>query len=163
MKKFLSIAAFLFGMMTMADAQIPAVTLKTMSGKVVRTDTIANAGKPFIIDFWATWCKPCKRELAAIHEVYDDWQEETGVKVYAISIDQAQNTNKVMPLVNAAGWKYDVLLDPNGELARTFGVQSIPFTIICDGNGKIVYKHNGYADGDEEELIEKVRSLIKKK
>ena len=142
-------------------AQLPAITLKTMDGKTVRTDTLSNDGKPFIIDFFATWCKPCNRELDAIAEVYEDWQEETGVKIFAISIDQAQNINKVKPLVNNHGWEYDVLLDPNGDLKRALGIQMIPFVLICDGRGKIVYKHSGYTDGAETELIEKVRELIK--
>ena len=142
-------------------AQLPAVTLKTMDGKAVRTDTLSNDGKPFFIDFFATWCKPCNRELDAIAEVYEDWQEETGVKIFAISIDQAQNINKVKPLVNNHGWEYDVLLDPNSDLKRALGVQMIPFVLICDGKGKIVYKHSGYTDGAEMELIEKVRELIK--
>ena len=142
-------------------AQLPAITLKTMDGKTVRTDTLSNDGKPFIIDFFATWCKPCNRELDAIAEVYEDWQEETGVKIFAISIDQAQNINKVKPLVDNHGWEYDVLLDPNGDLKRALGIQMIPFVLICDGKGKIVYKHSGYTDGAETELIEKVRELIK--
>ena len=60
-----------------------------------------------IISFFATWCKPCNRELKAINEVYADWQEETGVKLIAISIDQAQNVNKVKPLVDENGWPYE--------------------------------------------------------
>ena len=143
-------------------AQLPAVTLKTMDGTEVRTDTLANDGKPFIIDFFATWCKPCNRELDAISEVYEEWQEETGVKIIAVSIDQAQNINKVKPLVSNHGWEYEVLLDPNGDFKRALGCQMIPYTIIVDGKGDIVYKHNGYTDGAETELIEKVRQLQKK-
>ncbi len=144
------------------SAQLPAVTLKTIDGQSVSTDTLNNGGKPFIIDFFATWCKPCNRELDAIAEVYEDWQQETGVKIYAISIDQAQNINKVKPLVSNHGWTYDVLLDPNGDMKRALGIQMIPFVLIVDGQGNIVYKHNGYTDGAEEELIEKVRKLVKK-
>ena len=143
-------------------AQLPAVTLKTMDGTEVRTDTLANDGKPFIIDFFATWCKPCNRELDAISEVYEEWQEETGVKIIAVSIDQAQNINKVKPLVSNHGWEYEVLLDPNGDFKRALGCQMIPYTIIVDGKGDIVYKHNGYTDGAETELIETVRQLQKK-
>ncbi|MBQ8051366.1 MAG: TlpA family protein disulfide reductase [Bacteroidaceae bacterium] len=143
-----------------AYAQLPAITLKTMDGQTVKTDTLNNQGRPFIISFFATWCKPCNRELSAIQEVYEDWQEETGVKVIAVSIDQAQNINKVKPLVDEHGWEYDVLLDPNSDFRRALGIQMIPFTLIVDGKGKIVHKHNGYTDGAETELIEKVRELV---
>ena len=161
MKKFLLF--FLFsGIFTIgAKAELPTVTLKTIDGKTVNTDTLKNDGKPFIIDFFTTWCKLCNRELADIAEVYDEWKEETGVKIFAVSIDQAQNMNKVKPLVNNHSWEYDVLLDPNSDFKRALGIQTIPFVLICDGKGNIVYKHNGYTDGAEEELIEKVRELIK--
>ncbi len=161
MKKILFILALLVSMSTIAFAQLPSVTLKDLNGKTVSTDTLSNGGKPFIIDFFATWCKPCNRELSAIAEVYEDWQEETGVKVIAVSIDQAQNIHKVKPLVDNHEWPYEVLLDPNSDLKRALGIQMIPYTLIIDGKGNIVYKHNGYADGEENELIEKVRQLIK--
>ena len=146
--KFLFIAAFL-AIAGLAQAQkLPAVTLKDINGKTVQTDQLSNDGKPFIISFFATWCKPCNRELSAISEVYPDWQDETGVK-------------QVKPLVDSNGWEYDVLLDPNSDFKRALGIQMIPYVLIVDGQGNIVYKHNGYTDGAENELIEKVRELIK--
>lgn len=151
----------LVGILSVAQAQLPNVTIKDIEGRAVRMDTLRNDGKPFIIDFFATWCHPCNRELKAIADVYQDWQEETGVKIFAVSIDQAQNVNKVKPLVESNGWEYEILLDPNSDFKRALGVQMIPYTLICDGDGKIVYKHNGYTDGAENELIEKVRELIK--
>ncbi|MBQ8127600.1 MAG: TlpA family protein disulfide reductase [Prevotella sp.] len=160
MKKLMILAAMM-AMVGSAFAQMPKVTLKDISGKAISTDTLSNNGKPFIIDFFATWCKPCNRELDAIAEVYDEWVEETGVKIFAVSIDQAQNINKVKPLVDNHGWDYDVLLDPNSDLKRALGIQMIPYTLIVDGKGQIVYKHNGYTDGAEQELIEKVRELVK--
>ena len=162
MKKsiLLSIVALAFSVSSL-QAQLPAVTLKTLNGSEVRTDTLSNNGKPFIIDFFATWCKPCNRELDAISEVYEEWQEETGVKIFAVSIDQAQNINKVKPLVGNHGWEYEVLLDPNSDFLRAVGGQMIPYTLIVDGKGKVVYKHSGYTDGAETELIEKVRELLK--
>jgi peroxiredoxin len=93
--------------------------------------------------------------------VYADWQEGTGVKIFAVSIDQAQNIQKVKPLVNNHGWEYDVLLDPNSDFRKALGAQMIPFVVVCDGKGNIVYRHNGYTDGAEEELINKVRELVK--
>lgn len=148
-----------------AFAQLPSFALKDINGRTVQTDTLARlgGGHPVIIDFFATWCKPCNRELDAISEVYEDWVEETGVKLVAISIDQAQNVNKVKPLVDSHGWTYDVLLDPNSDLCKALGIQMIPYTLILDASGKIVYRHNGYTEGAEEELIEKVRELEKGK
>jgi peroxiredoxin len=161
MKKFMFLAAMmLLGMALEVSAQLPQVTLKDINGKTVRTDTLSNNGKPFIISFFATWCKPCNRELTAISEVYDEWVEETGVKLIAISIDQAHNINKVKPLVDNHGWEYDVLLDPNSDFKNALGIVTIPYTMVIDGKGNIVYRHNGYADGAEEELIEKVRELV---
>ena len=162
MKKaiLLSLMAWLLSLCA-AHAQLPSVSLKTMDGQSVNTATLSNDGKPFIIDFFATWCKPCNRELDAITEVYEDWQKETGVKIVAVSIDQAQNINKVKPLVENHGWEYEVLLDPNSDFKRALGIQMIPYVLIVDGKGNIVYKHNGYTDGAETELIEKVRELIK--
>ena len=161
MKKiFISLIVCLLAGYGVALAQLPAVTLKTLDGGSVQSETLSNDGKPFIIDFFATWCKPCNRELSAIAEVYEDWQQETGVKIFAVSIDQAQNTNKVKPLVDQNEWEYDVLLDPNSDLLKALGGQMIPFVVVVDGEGNIVAKHSGYTDGGENELIEEVRKLL---
>lgn len=156
-----SMLVMLCGFVCTAQAQLPKVTLRDIDGKTVSTDTLRNNGKPFIIDFFATWCKPCNRELDAISEVYEDWQKETGVKIYAVSIDQAQNINKVRPLVEQKGWSYDVLLDPNSDFRRAFGGQMIPFVVVCDADGKVVFQHNGYTEGAENELYDKVKQLVK--
>lgn len=142
------------------SAQLPSVTLKTIDGETVKTDELSNNGYPFIISFFATWCHPCNRELSAIQEVYEEWQEETGVKVIAVSIDQAQNINKVKPLVDSKGWEFEVLLDPNSDFKRALGIQMIPYTLVINASGNIVYKHNGYTEGAEQKLIEKVRELV---
>ena len=155
------LTAVFFAITATVSAQLPSVTLKTIDGKTVQTDQLNNDGKPIIIDFFATWCKPCNRELSAINDVYADWQEETGVKLIAVSIDQAQNIHKVKPMVDEYGWEYEVLLDPNSDFKRALGIQMIPYVLICDGKGNIVYRHNGYTDGEELELIEKVRELVK--
>lgn len=146
-----------------AAAQLPSVQLKDTKGRTVNSATLSNGGKPFVISFFATWCKPCLRELRAISEVYPDWQDETGVKMYIVSVDDAQNTNKVKPLVDGEGWEFEVLLDANEDLYRALGLQAVPHVIVVDGKGKIVYSHTGYTDGSEEEIIKAVRKAAKKK
>ena len=161
MGKLLGLFFFTFVALISVQAQIPAVTLNTIDGKSVRTDTLSNNGKPFVFVFFATWCKPCNRELDAISELYDEWKEETGLKIIAVSIDQAHNLNKVKPLAANHSWEYDILLDTNSDFRRALNIQMIPFVVVCDGKGKIVHKHNGYTDGDEMELIRKIREIKK--
>ena len=160
MKKLSTLCLMIVFVCTTVSAQLPVVMLKTTDGKTIKTDTLTNGGKPFIIDFFATWCKPCNRELKAIQEVYEEWQEETGVKLIAVSIDQAQNVNKVKPFIDGNGWEYEVLLDSNSDFMRALGIQGIPYTLIVDGKGNIVYRHNGYVEGAEQELIRKVREIV---
>lgn len=159
-KTLLALCALICAMA--ASAQIPSVQLKTLDGKPVDTATLSNDGKPFVISFFATWCKPCNRELKAISEVYADWQDETGMKLIAISTDQAQNINKVKPLVDGEGWEYEVLLDPNSDFLRAMGIQMIPHVLIFDGEGKLVDQRSGYTEGGEQHIIEKIREIVSK-
>ncbi|MBQ0022759.1 MAG: TlpA family protein disulfide reductase [Prevotellaceae bacterium] len=159
MKRLFS-AVLLTIMCLAAYAQLPSVQVKNIQGKTIDTATLSNDGKPFAICFFASWCKPCNRELKAIHEVYEDWVDETGMKIYAISIDQGQNSQKVKPMVDAEGWEYDVLLDPNSDFLHALGIQMIPHTIIVDGNGKIAEQHSGYQEGGEVQIINDIRKLI---
>jgi thiol-disulfide isomerase/thioredoxin len=138
---------------------VPAINVKKMDGTTFNTGDIDNDGKPVIINFWATWCSPCKRELNNIADLYEDWVDETGVKLIAISIDDARNMAKVAPYVNGKGWEYDVYIDPNGDFKRALGVNNVPHTFLVDGKGKIVWQHNSYAEGDEYELFELVERL----
>ena len=153
MKKFFAIMIALLSVVAI-QAELPAVTLQNMDGKSVNTAELTNGGKPMIISFWATWCKPCMRELKALHELYADWQEETGVKIVIVSIDQAQDANKVKPLVDGFGREFAVLLDPNGDFKRAMNVQMVPHVFVIDGKGNIIHNHDGYTDGAEEELYE---------
>lgn len=161
MKKFL-LAAVALVMSVSAFAELPSVQLKDINGKKVDTAELNNDGRPYIISFFATWCKPCLRELDAVNEVYADWQDETGVKLIAVSIDKAQDESKVKPLVNSKGYEYEVLLDPNGDFKRAMGVNMVPTVFIIDGNNNIVETRTQYTDGSEEHLIEAVRALLEK-
>ncbi len=162
-KLFLFLCGLIMAGSLMAQgAKMPEnITIKTLDGQTVQTSTIQNNGKPMIISFWATWCKPCNRELDAIKEVYDEWQEETGVKLVAISIDDARSAARVKPWVDGKDWPYEVYLDQNKDFARAMNVVNVPHTFLINGEGEIVWQHTSYQDGGEEELIEKVRELLK--
>ena len=138
---------------------LPSVKVKDLKGKLVNIQNLSNDDNPIVISFWATWCKPCKKELNTIAEVYEDWQEETGVKLVAVSIDDSRSAWKVKPEVNASGWEYEVFIDSNRELARALGVSTVPHTFLLNGEGKIVWEHKGYIDGDEEELYEQIEHI----
>lgn len=142
------------------DHTLPNVELKTLDGKSVFTGEISNDGKPIVISFWATWCSPCKRELNNINDLYEDWVDETGVRVIAVSIDDARQVYKVAPYVQGRAWEFEVLLDTNGDFKRAMNVNSIPFTILLDGDGNVVYEHNSYSEGDEDELYDRILELV---
>ncbi len=142
-----------------AGRQIPSVAIKTMDGQNFSTTDLTNEGNPMIISFWALWCKPCVRELTAISDVYDEWQEETGVRLVAISIDDVRSSSKVMPFVNGKGWDFDVYLDPNGDFKRAMNVNLIPHTFLVNGKGEIVWQHTSFTEGAELEIIYLVRNV----
>ncbi len=161
MRKLLYVA--LVGLMCSLGlkAQLPSVQLKDINGKTVNTAQLIDGEHPLIISFFATWCKPCLRELTAINEEYEDWQEETGVRLIAVSIDAGADSFKVKPLVQSKGWEYEVLLDANSEFKRAMNVEPIPTVFVLDPKGKIVYRHSGYTMGGEAELIAKIREMKK--
>ena len=133
---FVCLLAALCGLGVSA-AVLPDIVLQDVDGKNVNVANLGKTGKQVIISFFATWCKPCMRELKAVHEIYPDLQEETGVEMYIVSVDKGQDSQKVKPLVDGNGWEYHVLLDPNGTFARAMNVQSIPHMFILYIKGKI--------------------------
>ena len=138
---------------------LPSIKVGTLDGNSINIQEIENDGNPIVINFWATWCKPCKKELNNISEIYEEWQDETNVKLVAISIDDSRSMSKVGPYINASDWEYDIYLDPNGELKRAMGVSTVPHTFLLNGKKQIVWQHRGYVDGDEEKLFSEIKKL----
>jgi thiol-disulfide isomerase/thioredoxin len=158
---FLVISAAVHAQNVFTYKKLPSVNIKDLKGQPFSTDNITNDGKPIIVSFWATWCKPCVRELTTIADVYDDWVKETGVKLVAVSIDDSRSVPLVAPMINGKGWEYQVLLDPNSDFKRAMNVVTVPQTFLLNGKGEVVWQHTTFAEGDELELIDLVRKVIR--
>ena len=152
MKKIVLVFTLFMAFSTFAQ-NIPNASIVDLKGNKVNFKDIIKSDKPVIISFWATWCVPCMNELDAISEVYPDWQEETGVKLIAISQDDDRTARRIVPLVNGKGWDYEIYRDYNNELKRAFNIASIPYMLIIK-DGKIVSTRSGYTPGSEDEIYE---------
>lgn len=162
MKKLILIllmAAVIVSTGSAQTATLPSFVLKDLEGNSVDTGKLTNDGKPILICFWATWCSPCKKELNTYTEYYDEWKEETGVKIYAVTIDDQRTVSSVKPYINSVGWDYDILLDVNKSFSQAMGVNTPPHTFLIDGAGNIVWQHVGYIAGDKEEVHEHLLKL----
>jgi len=141
---------------------VPSINVKTLAGKTVNIKDYVGKGKITVMSFWATWCSPCKKELDAIAEIYEDWQEDYNVELLAVTIDDARSMAKVPALVETKGWKYTVLSDSKRELQKALNFQTVPQTFLINAEGEIIYTHSGYNPGDEIELEDKIAALAGK-
>jgi len=158
MKKIL-LVLFLIGIISSGIAQnIPNIQIKTLDNKIVNSQELFDGESLVILSFWATWCKPCIKELDAYNENSIDWANETGVKLIAVSIDNTRSMSRVAPFVNGRGWEnIDFYLDPNEDFKRAMNVINVPHTLLLDGKGNILWQHTSYTEGDEYELYDVIK------
>lgn len=142
-----------------SQKQMPSVKVKTMNGQTIDIKELTQDGQVTVFSFWATWCKPCLQELGAVSDVYEEWEEDYNVRFIAISTDNSRNSAKVKSISRSKGWPFEVYLDPNEDTKRAFNFVNVPYVVIVDAKGEIVYQHNGYVPGDEEELESKIAAL----
>lgn len=142
-----------------AQDALPDISLETLDGQTTTLTSEANRSELTIVSLWATWCVPCIKELDAISEIYSDWQDETGVSLIAVSIDDARTVRRVRPMINGKGWEYNILLDTNNDVKRALGAATVPLTVLVK-NGQIVYRHSGYTPGAEYELYEEILANV---
>lgn len=165
MKKFGLLAFFWAVLMNVniAQSNLPDFQTQTLDGKNISILEVAKKNKLTVVSFWATWCVPCQKELDAVHKEYANWQSKYGVQIVALSIDNDKAFPRVKPLVDKKGWKYETLWDNTEAYKSKLQIASIPYTLLIDQKGKILYRHSGYKAGDEKELEEKIASFSKSK
>lgn len=158
MKRIIFLSLLFCSAVVFGQNDVPRIDLQTLDGKTFNSQDMSSDSAVTIVSLWATWCVPCLKELDAISEVYEDWQEETNVKLYAVSVDDSRTLRRVRPLVNGKGWDYTILLDTNHDFKRAVGAATVPMTLLVKDN-KIVYRHSGYSPGAEFALYEKIKEF----
>lgn len=154
----ISVATFSY-----AQTELPATTIKDVNtGKKIAFNEAIEKGKVTLISFWATWCAPCKKEIKNIKLKMDGWKKEADFNYVTISIDESKAEGLVRTYAMSQGWNFPFYIDPNSDLKRSLNFQNVPFTVIVDKNGKVVYMHSGYEDGGEEEVFAKVKEYASK-
>lgn len=138
----------------------PDFTLENLDGNLVELYKEVGDG-PILLSFWATWCKPCLEELNEYKQIYNEYKDK-GFKMYAISTDDENTVAKVKPLVKSKGYNFPVLLDTNSDAVRLYYAQSVPYSVILDKKGMIIYSHLGYMKGDEVKVKQIVASEVNK-
>ncbi|MCC7437453.1 MAG: TlpA family protein disulfide reductase [Armatimonadetes bacterium] len=162
-RSLLLIGAFLSIGGIFASAQTLSTFSNMLSTPTGEQKSVAQigAGKVTIVSFWATWCKPCKAEMAAVAPKYQELKE-SGVEYIAVSIDNTKTIAKVAPYLASKGYQFPVLLDPNSEVFRAANGTDVPYTLVFNSDGTLHAKHNGFLEGDEEKLVEEATALTKK-
>lgn len=138
----------------------PNFKVENLDGEIVELNNEVGEG-PILLSFWATWCKPCIEELAEYKKIYKDYKVK-GFKMFAISTDDERTVAKVKPFVKSKGFEFPVLLDTNSDISRLYYAQSVPYSVILDKKGMIIYSHLGYMKGDEAKVKEIISSEINK-
>ena len=133
-------------------------TLRDFEGELVHLEAILGKG-PIILDFWATWCKPCVKNLSKLQQLYDEYKDQ-GLVVLAINEDGPRSLSKVEPFARSLGLEFPILLDENREVALKYQVSGFPSTFVLDQKGEIVLALRGYRPGDVESVREKISSLL---
>lgn len=159
MRFLLLYAFFIITNQLTAQEKLPAIIVKTTTGKEVSTLTFFDGSTPVVISFWATWCKPCLQELDAFNELTETWKKETGAKIIAISIDDSRTASGIKKTVGLHDWSFAVFWDENQEFKRALNISLIPHTIIVDKNGLIAKRYTAYIPGNEEKVLELLKKL----
>lgn len=159
MKHFIVTLLLVFTPLALAlPATGPAAnfTLKSASGENVRLSEYS--GQVVLINFWASWCGPCRQEfphLDAIHQKY----EELGFTVFGVNVEQNRDlADKVLRDIPVT---FPILFDDENRVSELYDVDAMPMTVLVDRNGDIRYMHKGYKPGYEAHYEKQIRALVR--
>jgi cytochrome c biogenesis protein CcmG/thiol:disulfide interchange protein DsbE len=139
-------------------SQAPNFVAENLDGKKVELKELLGEG-PVLISFWATWCKPCIKELNELQKVYEKYKEKD-FEILAIDVDGPRSISKVKPMVKGLKWEFPILWDKSKDIYRKYHVLGIPHTVLIDKLGEIRYTHTTYRPGDEEVIKKKIEELL---
>jgi len=140
------------------EASTVDFTLEDLDGELFTLSEHIGSG-PVVIDFWATWCKPCKDTMPHLQKLHEKYNEQ-GLTVIAVSTDSPKSQSKVKPFIRSRRYTYTVLFDPNSEVLKLFQGCNLPYRVLIDKNGEVVETHMGYSPGDEKILEEKIKEML---
>ena len=160
MRRFIIVSLFLLSISSAQD-RVPNLRLKMLNGKYAKLYDFLKDG-PMIIDFWATWCEPCKKQMRYL-DLFHKHFKDLGFKVLTVNTDTPKSMSKVKPYVRTKGFEFNVAVDPNSEIKKKLKIQQMPTTIIVDQDGTVVYRHKGYVPGDEVGILKAITQLLDKK
>lgn len=134
----------------------PDFALKSNSGANIRLSEYR--GDVVMINFWATWCGPCRQEMPLLDELYARY-ERVGFNLLGVNIDD--DSSRAMRMVEELGVRFPVLFDERKEVSKLYNVEAMPATILVDRAGNIRFVHHGYKPGDEEKYLDLIRALLR--
>ena len=140
----------------LAGQPAPDFALKSSSGKNLRLSEYR--GDVVMVNFWATWCGPCRQEMPLLDELYSRYQR-VGFSLLGVNIDD--NSTKAMDMVSELGVNFPVLFDSRKEVSKLYQVEAMPVTVLIDREGTVRYVHHGYKPGYEEKYLTEIRSLLR--
>lgn len=145
------------------NKELPNTQVKNVkTNQKAAFNSVFEKDKVTLVNFWATWCVPCKKEIKNIRKKMDDWKQEADFNYMTVSMDEARAESLVRSYAKSQGWDFPYYIDTNSDLMRSLNFRTVPFTIIVDKNGKVVYTHQGYEEGSENEVFEKIKAYAQK-